>query len=47
MSYEDYAEAGPSSIAYDPDQNPEERRDLRRKYRDLRAEIEGMGRVLY
>ncbi|EKM51312.1 uncharacterized protein PHACADRAFT_32294 [Phanerochaete carnosa HHB-10118-sp] len=43
MSYEEYAEAGPSSLAtipYDPDQDPEERRDLRKRYRDLRAEIE-------
>ncbi|GJE94067.1 Non-structural maintenance of chromosome element 4 [Phanerochaete sordida] len=43
MSYEDYGEAGPSNqaeIPYDPDQDPEERRDLRKKYRDLRAEIE-------
>lgn len=43
MSYEDYAEAGPSNhgeIPYDPDQDPEERRDLRKKYRDLRAGID-------
>ena len=45
MAHKNNAEAGSSktgSIAYDPDQDPEERRDIRKKYRDLRAEIEGM-----
>lgn len=44
MAFKKNTDAGPSkgSIAYDPDQDPEERRDIRKKYRDLRAEIEGM-----
>jgi non-structural maintenance of chromosomes element 4 len=45
MAYKNNDEAGSSksgNIAYDPDQDPEERRDLRKKYRDLRARIEGI-----
>ena len=45
MENEDYNEAGPSStqggIPYDPHQDPEERRGLRKQYRDLNAKIEG------
>ena len=44
MAYKNNVEAGSSKmggIPYDPDQDPEERRDIRKKYRDLRAEIEG------
>lgn len=48
MAYDLNAEPGPSKgvIPYDPDQDPEERRGIRKRYRDLRAEIEGMSRLL-
>ena len=45
MAYENYGDAGPSNpndIAYDPDQDPDERRAVRKRYRDLKAEIEGV-----
>ncbi|KIP04186.1 hypothetical protein PHLGIDRAFT_109922 [Phlebiopsis gigantea 11061_1 CR5-6] len=43
MAYENFGNAGPSNandIVYDPDQDPDERRAVRKKYRDLKAEID-------
>jgi hypothetical protein len=34
--------ANGTGLAYDPDQNPEAKRELRRNYRDLAKETEGI-----
>jgi hypothetical protein len=34
---------GPSKLAYDPDQDPEEKRKVRKEYRSLHKDAEGMG----
>lgn len=51
MPHDTNAMAGPSrsdgDMPYDPDQDPEERRGIRRRYRDLKSEIEGNEGVLH
>lgn len=34
-------EPGPNNLAYDPDQDPEEKRDVRKKYRAMQRDAEG------
>ena len=44
MAYQNHARAGPSNangVTYDPDQDPSQRREIRKQYRNLKAEIEG------
>ena len=34
-------DSGPNNLAYDPDQDPEEKRDVRKKYRAIQKTTEG------
>ena len=34
-------DSAPNNLAYDPDQDPEEKRDVRKKYRALQKTTEG------
>lgn len=38
---------GMSDLAFDPDQNPEEKRAVRRQYRSLARDLEGGERILW
>ena len=37
----------PSDMVFDPDQNPEEKREVRQNYRSLTKKIEGMSIICY